>query len=138
MDATGSKIARIEVALRDVNQLFHTLDPSPFRERSLDEAAEAFIVSWARDLPHRAELELLVHVRGPLPDGELTEQVEMAELGVAGFSDDGHPVSDAGVMRRALQYQRITGLPLALHESRRPCRVTSSTARRSSSASSAS
>ena len=26
---------------------------------------------------------------------ELTEQVEMAELGAAGFSDDGHPVSDA-------------------------------------------
>ncbi len=47
---------------------------------------------------------------------ELTEQVEMAELGAAGFSDDGHPVSDAGVMRRALQYQRITGLPLVLHE----------------------
>jgi dihydroorotase len=48
--------------------------------------------------------------------GELTEQVEMAELGAAGFSDDGHPVADAGVMRRALQYQRITGLPLVLHE----------------------
>ena len=47
---------------------------------------------------------------------ELTEQAEMAELGAAGFSDDGHPVSDAGVMRRALQYQRITGLPLVLHE----------------------
>lgn len=47
---------------------------------------------------------------------ELTEQVEMAELGASGFSDDGHPVADAGVMRRALQYQRITGLPLVLHE----------------------
>lgn len=78
MDATGSKVARIELALREVNQLFHTLDPSPFRERSLDEAAEAFIVSWARDLPHKAELELLVHVRGPLPDDELSAQVEAA------------------------------------------------------------
>jgi dihydroorotase len=47
---------------------------------------------------------------------ELTEQAEMAALGAAGFSDDGHPVSDARVMRRALQYQRITGLPLVLHE----------------------
>jgi dihydroorotase len=47
---------------------------------------------------------------------ELTEQVELAQLGAAGFSDDGHPVQDAGVMRRALQYQRITGLPLVLHE----------------------
>ncbi len=47
---------------------------------------------------------------------ELTEQAEMAALGAAGFSDDGHPVSDARVMRRALQYQQITGLPLVLHE----------------------
>jgi dihydroorotase len=47
---------------------------------------------------------------------ELTEQVELAEAGAAGFSDDGHPVADANVMRRALQYQRITGLPLVLHE----------------------
>ena len=47
---------------------------------------------------------------------ELTEQVELARAGAAGFSDDGHPVADAGVMRRALQYQRITGLPLVLHE----------------------
>jgi dihydroorotase len=47
---------------------------------------------------------------------ELTEQAEMAALGAAGFSDDGHPVSDARVMRRALQYQAITGLPLVLHE----------------------
>ena len=47
---------------------------------------------------------------------ELTEQVELARAGAAGFSDDGHPVADAGIMRRALQYQRITGLPLVLHE----------------------
>jgi dihydroorotase len=47
---------------------------------------------------------------------ELTEQAELAELGAAGFTDDGHPVADAQVMRRALQYQRLTGLPLVLHE----------------------
>lgn len=48
--------------------------------------------------------------------GELTEQVELTALGAVGFSDDGYPVSDAQVMRRALQYQRITGRPLVLHE----------------------
>jgi dihydroorotase len=47
---------------------------------------------------------------------ELTEQAELAELGAVGFSDDGHPVADARVMRRALQYQQITGVPLVLHE----------------------
>jgi dihydroorotase len=47
---------------------------------------------------------------------ELTEQAELAQAGAAGFSDDGYPVSDTRVMRRALQYQQITGLPLVLHE----------------------
>ncbi len=47
---------------------------------------------------------------------ELTEQVELAETGAAGFSDDGVPVANAEVMRRAMQYQGITGLPLVLHE----------------------
>ena len=47
----------------------------------------------------------------------LTEQGELAELGAAGFSDDGRPVRSAEVLRRALRYQRVTGgLPLVLHE----------------------
>ena len=36
--------------------------------------------------------------------------------GAAGFTDDGLPVRSAGVMRQALQYQRLAGRPLALHE----------------------
>jgi dihydroorotase len=46
----------------------------------------------------------------------LTEQGELADLGAAGFSDDGRPVADALVFRRALEYQKVTGLPLVLHE----------------------
>ena len=46
----------------------------------------------------------------------LTEMAELARLGAAGFSDDGLPVRDAGMMRRALQYQRLAGGILALHE----------------------
>jgi dihydroorotase len=47
---------------------------------------------------------------------QLTEQGELADAGAAGFSDDGRPVWDAQVLRRALQYQRVTGRPLVLHE----------------------
>jgi dihydroorotase len=46
---------------------------------------------------------------------ELTEMVELAEQGAAGFSDDGRPVVAPGLMRRALQYHGITGRRLALH-----------------------
>ncbi|MGH2978331.1 MAG: dihydroorotase [Solirubrobacterales bacterium] len=47
---------------------------------------------------------------------ELTEMAELAGEGAAGFSDDGFPVADAHRMRQALQYQRLAGLVLALHE----------------------
>ena len=46
---------------------------------------------------------------------ELTEMVELAALGAAAFTDDGRPVESAGLMRRALQYSRLTQLRLALH-----------------------
>jgi len=46
---------------------------------------------------------------------ELTEMAELAEAGAAGFTDDGRPVVAPGLMRRALQYHRIAGRPLALH-----------------------
>ena len=53
---------RVEVRLRELPQLFNSMDPSPFSDRDLDAAAEDFIVGWARELPHQDELELVVHL----------------------------------------------------------------------------
>ncbi len=47
---------------------------------------------------------------------ELTEMAELRDAGVVGFSDDGGPVRSARVLRRALQYQRLAGRVVALHE----------------------
>ena len=50
-------------------------------------------------------------------DGEqLTEMAELADEGALGFTDDGRPVASAGMLRKALQYQRLCGGVLALHE----------------------
>jgi len=50
-------------------------------------------------------------------DGDaLTEMAELASLGAAGFTDDGRPVARAGILRQALQYQRLAGRLIALHE----------------------
>jgi dihydroorotase len=46
---------------------------------------------------------------------QLTEMGELADAGAVAFSDDGVPVSSAGLMRRALQYASATGRRLALH-----------------------
>jgi dihydroorotase len=47
---------------------------------------------------------------------ELTEMVELREAGALGFSDDGLPIASARIMRRALQYQRLRGGTIAVHE----------------------
>jgi len=47
---------------------------------------------------------------------ELTEMAALADAGALGFTDDGKPVVSAGLLRRALQYQRLSGGVIALHE----------------------
>ncbi len=47
---------------------------------------------------------------------ELTEMAELRDAGALGFTDDGKPVVHAGTLRKALQYQRLCGGVIALHE----------------------
>jgi dihydroorotase len=47
---------------------------------------------------------------------QLTDMSELRDAGALGFTDDGRPVVSAGLLRRALQYQRLCGGVLALHE----------------------
>lgn len=47
---------------------------------------------------------------------ELTEMAELRTEGAVGFSDDGLPIASSRVLRRALQYQRLVGGVIALHE----------------------
>jgi dihydroorotase len=46
----------------------------------------------------------------------LTEMHALRAAGAFGFTDDGKPVHDAAVLRKALQYQRLAGGVIALHE----------------------
>jgi len=50
-------------------------------------------------------------------EGErLSEMAALAQAGAVGFTDDGLPVRAARLMRQALQYQRLAGRCIALHE----------------------
>ena len=60
---------RIELKLRKVSQLFHTLDASPFRESDLALEAEEYIVNWALELPKTAPIEIGIH----LPPDEFSQ-----------------------------------------------------------------
>jgi dihydroorotase len=58
----------------------------------------------------------IANVTRGMAGSELTEMAELREAGAIGFSDDGLPVANARVLRRALQYQRLAGGVIALHE----------------------
>ncbi len=82
------------------------LDSAPLL-RSLRDAA-------AREA--RIPVGFLAAITRGLGGEQLTEMAELRQEGALGFSDDGEPVESAGMLRKALQYQRLCGGVLALHE----------------------
>lgn len=55
-------VTLIELKLLRVEQLFNSLDPSPFHEKDLDREAEAYIVDSLRDLQPRTPVKLVVYL----------------------------------------------------------------------------
>jgi dihydroorotase len=82
------------------------LDSAPLL-RSLRDAA-------AREA--RVPVGFLPAITRGLQGEQLSEMAELREEGALGFTDDGKPVHSAGMLRKALQYQRLCGGVLALHE----------------------
>jgi hypothetical protein len=60
----------IEIRVAELKQLFNAIDPSPFREKDLDQKAEEFIVGWAREAHRDVPLALVVYLDRPagMPD----------------------------------------------------------------------
>jgi glutaredoxin 2 len=67
----------IKLKLRDVSQLFNSMDPSPFIEKDLDDEAEEFIVSWAEEFSPHARLDLRVYLER-WPEQDPTELIRQA------------------------------------------------------------
>lgn len=76
----------IELRLRRIHQLFDGRDPSPFRERDLDDDAVDYFVGALEDLPRRAPVKVLIFVEEALPE-DLSE-VAVVEAIRAHFSYD--------------------------------------------------
>jgi hypothetical protein len=78
----------ISLRLRDISQLFNSMDPSPFIEKDLDDDAEEFIVSWAQEYSPDTALRLRIYVdQWPVPerndkDGKEEDPKEMVKTAV--------------------------------------------------------
>jgi dihydroorotase len=64
----------------------------------------------------RVPVGFLASITRGLRGEEMTEMAELRDAGALGFTDDGKPVTSAGMLRKALQYQRLCGGVVALHE----------------------
>lgn len=94
---------------------FTTLCCMPNTEPAIDEPA---VVELIRERA-QAACGVRVGVIGALTKGnrgeELTEMARLAAAGVVMFSDDAFPIQNAELMRRAMEYARMVGLPVTLH-----------------------
>lgn len=68
----------IKLQLRELAQLFNSMDPSPFQDRDLDPKAEEFIIGSAREAPHAHTVELMIHVTKPVTPDDRAADVEQA------------------------------------------------------------
>lgn len=73
-----------------------------------------YIKKQASDLP--VEVHPIGCVTKERKGRSITEMADMKEGGAVAFSDDGDPVSDSQVMRIALEYSSMLGLPIINHE----------------------
>jgi len=104
---------RIELELRDVGQLFNSLDPSPLQERDLSPDAEEFITSTAEEHPADAPLTLRLHLR-QWPEEDPSALIEAAVHHYFAYRADVNHLEFRRLMRRGRSSLVIGSLFLTL------------------------
>lgn len=93
MSDTGVRC--IEVAVRNLDALYNSMDPSPFREKDLNPQAEDFVVATARELPFNVPWCLRIHVQeAPVP-----EAIEVVKQAVHNYFTDRRDIADLDFKR---------------------------------------
>jgi dihydroorotase len=95
---------------------FCTVVAMPNTDPVLDDAAVLGSLIDGASRRARVPVGFLAAITHGLEGRELTEMAALRDAGALGFTDDGKPVVSAGMLRKALQYQRLCGGVVALHE----------------------
>jgi dihydroorotase len=94
---------------------FTTVACMPNTSPVIDSAAlVSFIVEKARQVGVVSVLPIGAVTKG-LAGKELAEIADMSQAGAVGITDDGMPVTNSELMRTALQYSAMYGLPVITH-----------------------
>ncbi len=70
MKSATPPVHQISLRLRELGQLFNSMDPTPFHHRDLDPDAEEFIESWAQDYPPGSRFQLIIHLQQPAKEAD--------------------------------------------------------------------
>ncbi len=73
-----------------------------------------YVIRRAREAGHARVLPIAAVTRGQMGEA-LTEIEDLVNAGAVAFSDDGKPVHNAEIMRRALELTRPLGVPVIQH-----------------------
>ena len=68
----------IQVRVQNVGQIFHALDPLPFRERDLDAGVEEFVVGWAGEIAGQRPISIFIHLPAAEAQRNEAQQIEEA------------------------------------------------------------
>jgi len=63
MTTGHAPVHRLDLRLRELGQLFNSMDPAPFLERDLDRDAEEYIESWAMEHPAGSRFQITLHLQ---------------------------------------------------------------------------
>jgi dihydroorotase len=88
----------------------------PNTDPTVDDASVLRALTDAARAQARVRVGFMAAITRGLRGDELTEMAALRDAGAIGFTDDGKPVTSAGILRRALAYQRLAGGVIALHE----------------------
>lgn len=91
----------IEVRLSQLAQLFHNLDPAPFREKDLDPDAEAYLVESAEEIGSDLPIALVFE----LPASEIAQAEALLPAALAHYFTD-RALSSRRTLKRLLQNGR--------------------------------
>ena len=73
--AKPAPVHRLALRVRELGQLFNSMDPTPFLNKDLDQEAEDFIEAWATGFPPASRFHITIHLEQWPTDGDPSEML---------------------------------------------------------------
>ena len=76
--ANPAPVHRLALRVREISQLFNSMDPTPFLNKDLDPEANNFIETWASGYPPGSRFHITIHLEQWPTDGDPNEMLTAA------------------------------------------------------------